>query len=187
MASGRLVGGLILAIVLGLLFPAWANAPTSAVVATPPQPLWYELSAAQQTILAPLKKDWDDMEAYRRKTWLGISARYPHMSPPEQKRMQRRMREWARMTPEQRKKVRDQYKEFKQLNPAQKQAVKQKWKAYAQLSDEEKERLKEGKRPPQPFILFPEIWIPPGIEEPSPPPPSPSHEPANPFNPSFGG
>lgn len=168
MAQGRFFG---IAFFVALLFAiapipaALANAPTSAVLATPPQPTWQQLSAEQREILAPLRRDWDEMENFRRKKWLGIAGRYPQMKVEEQQRMQERMREWVRMPPEQRRQVRDSYKEFQQLPASQKQAVKQKWDAYSNLSEEDKIRLKEGKRPlPKPTADIPELFIPPAAE-----------------------
>src|SRR5689334_16196231 len=96
----RFVGGVVLC--LALATPAWADTPTSAVIGTPPQPAWSSLSTDQRTVLAPLSKEWDNMENFRKKKWLGIAERYAKMTPDEQQRVQKRMRDWATMTPEQR-------------------------------------------------------------------------------------
>jgi hypothetical protein len=40
------------------------------------QPSWSELNPDQKRILAPLSGDWDKMEGFRRKKWLGIAQRY---------------------------------------------------------------------------------------------------------------
>jgi hypothetical protein len=117
--------------------------PTSAIIGTPPQPEWIQLSPQQRDILAPLARDWDSMENIRKKKWLGIADRYPNMKQDEQQRMQYRMREWANLTPDQRTKVRSSYKDFNQLPPEQKQLVKQKWNAYTSLPPEEQQRLRE--------------------------------------------
>lgn len=138
----------ISAVILGLVLaaPLAAQPPTTAVIGTPPQPGWSLLSAQQKATLAPLARDWDDLDNIRRKKWLGIAERYPRMNPEEQRRMQDRMREWASLTPEQRAKARDSYKEFNQLPLEQKQAVKQKWEAYSSLPPEEQQRIRqEGK------------------------------------------
>lgn len=103
------------------------------------------MSTEQKIILAPLAKDWDQMENIRRKKWIGIAERFPKMSADEQKRVQQRMREWAALSPEQRAKVRDSYKEFNQLPAEKKQVLKQKWETYSNLPEEEKQRIKQGK------------------------------------------
>lgn len=139
----RLVGGI--ALCAALLGPAAANPPTTAIIGTPPQPSWSQLTPEQRTTLAPLGKEWDNLENVRRKKWLLIAERFPKMKPEEQRRVQERMREWALMTPEQRTKVRDGYKEFNLLPPEQKQVVKQKWETYSNLPEEEKTRIKQGK------------------------------------------
>lgn len=141
MAYRRFTGRLIFGLALSAC--AFATPPTTAIIGTPPQPAWYQLSTQQQTTLAPLAKDWNEMESIRRKKWLAIAERYPLMKPDEQARMQERMREWARLTPDQRSKVRDSYKGFSQLPAEQKQTVKQKWEAYSNLSEEEKQRIRE--------------------------------------------
>lgn len=129
---------------VSLSLAAAAEPPATAIIGTPPQPTWAQLSTQQKSTLSPLAKDWDAMENIRRKKWLGIAERYPTMKPDEQQRMQDRMREWARLSPAERSKVRDTYKDFKQLPPEQKQVVKQKWEAYSNLPPEERQRLRES-------------------------------------------
>ncbi len=145
MARTRL--GLVLAVIL------WLAAPLShAAIAPPlPQPSWKELSAEQQRVLAPLAGEWNQMEGFRRKKWLGIAQRYSSLTPDEQTRVQRRMTAWAKLTPDERKRARDQYKSLKTAPPEQKQAVKQKWEEYKELPESEKTRLKaEAARKPTP-------------------------------------
>lgn len=144
----RLLGGIALCVCLAM--PVWADAPTTTVIGTPPQPTWNQLTPQERTTLAPLGSEWDKMENYRRKKWLGIAERFSRMTPEEQRRIQERMREWALMTPEQRSKVRDIYKEFKQLPPEKKQAVKEKWETYSKLPEEEKAKLKQAKTAAKP-------------------------------------
>lgn len=149
----RLIAGLTLS--LALSGAAVAQAPTTAIIGTPPQPGWSLLSTQQKIILAPLVKDWDEMENIRRKKWLGIAERFPKMSPAEQQKIQERMHEWASLTPAQRAKARDSYKEFNQLTPEKKQALKQKWEAYSNLSEEEKQQVKQTKKLPPPITAQP--------------------------------
>lgn len=141
MVKRRLVGGVILCLTLAT--HATAEAPTTVVIGTPPQPSWSMLTPQQKTTLTPLSANWDKMDNIARKKWLGIAERYPVMKPDEQQRMQERMREWSSLTPEQRAKVRTTYKDFNQLPAAQKQLVKQKWEAYSSLPTEEKQRVRE--------------------------------------------
>lgn len=136
MARTRL--GFIFAVALWLL----AQASHAAIVPPLPQPSWKQLSTEQQRILAPLSGEWDKMEGFRRKKWLGIAQRYQSLSPDEQTRMQRRMTAWAKLTPEERKHARDQYLSLQKASPEKKESVKQKWEQYKELPEAEKARLK---------------------------------------------
>lgn len=142
MAIRRLAGGVILTLALSIANAA-AEPPTTAVIGTPPQPSWQQLTPQQKTALAPLAKEWDKLENIRKRKWLGIAERYPGMSADQQARMQERMREWATLTPEQRSKARDTYKDFTQLPAEQKRVVREKWEAYSNLPSDEKQRVRE--------------------------------------------
>lgn len=118
-----------LALCLTLACPVRAEPPASALIATPPQPSWTQLTGEQRSILAPLAGEWDRMEHFRRKKWLGIALRYPALTPDTQQRLQQRMRTWATMTPEQRQRARDGYREFSQLPPEKRRALREQWDA----------------------------------------------------------
>jgi hypothetical protein len=124
----------------------WAANPVAApatVVAIPPQPKWNELPFQQQSVLAPLASDWDKMENYRRKKWLGIAQRFATMTPDERQRVQAQMYEWAKLSPQQRQAARIKYQTVTQLPPEKKQELKQQWEAYSSLPEEERRRLQE--------------------------------------------
>lgn len=127
---------------------AWAAPSSPVLMATPPQPLWHELTIAQKIILAPLCDDWDAMEAYRQKTWLSIASRFPEMTPLEQRRVQAQMHTWSKLSTEEQVAVREIYRKTAQMPAAQRKQLRQQWEAYSSLSKEEKEKLKEtaGKR-----------------------------------------
>ena len=139
----------------GLIFAValWLATPLSHAVITPPlpQPSWAELNTEQKRVLAPLAGDWDKMDGFRRKKWLGIAQRYPSLSPDEQARMQRRMTEWAKLTPDERKRAREKYQSLQKASPEKKEAVKLKWEEYKELPESEKNRLTvEAARKPTP-------------------------------------
>lgn len=139
--------GLILAVAL------WLASPFGhAGIALPlSQPSWTELTPEQKAILAPLSSEWDKMEGFRRKKWLGIAQRYQTLTPDEQGRMQRRMTDWAKLTPEERKRARDKYKALQKDTPEKKEAVKLKWQEYKELPESERSRLKaEASKKPTP-------------------------------------
>ena len=101
-------------------------------------PPWASLTPFQQSALAPLKKDWQVIDAPRKQKWLEIAARLPSMPPEERQRIQERMTEWARMTPEQRGRARLQFQEARQISPQERQA---RWDAYLALPVEERRAL----------------------------------------------
>lgn len=129
------------AIVWALVAGLWSG-PACADLPRFEQPGWTALTPEQKTILAPLEKEWGQMDAFRRKKWIGIAQRFPDMTALEQASMQRNMREWARLAPEERKTAREKYKSLKRISPEERQVVKQKWEEYSTLTDEEKERLR---------------------------------------------
>lgn len=137
--------GLILAIALLLA------SPLGHAVIVPPlsQPSWSELNAEQQRVLAPLASEWNKMDGFKRKKWLGIAQRYKSLSADEQARIQRRMTDWAKLTPDERKRARDKYKSLQKAPPERKEEVKLKWEEYKELPESEKVRLKAeaGKNP----------------------------------------
>jgi hypothetical protein len=114
------------------------------------QPGWVQLTQQQRQILAPLAAEWDDMEAYRRKQWLGIADRYPSLPPAEQQRVQQRMRDWARLAPEERRQAREKYKTLKNVDPEQRESLRQNWEDYKALPEAERRRLQNEavRRPP---------------------------------------
>ncbi|MFA6313718.1 MAG: DUF3106 domain-containing protein [Sterolibacterium sp.] len=137
---------LVLVLALALVNPADA-----AIIPPLKQPKWVELSPQQREVLAPLSGEWDKLESYRRKKWLGIAQRYPTLSVEEQQRLQRRMKAWISLSPEDRKRAREQYKTLQKAPPEQRQTVKQRWQEYESLPDAEKQRLQQdAKQKPQP-------------------------------------
>jgi hypothetical protein len=118
--------------------------PVSAIEFSPlRQPTWQELSPQQRETLAPLASDWDKMDDSRRKKWIGIAARYPHLTSDEQARVQTQMRGWSSLTPQQKQVVREKYKALKQAPADKQQALREQWERYQQLPPEERQRLQE--------------------------------------------
>jgi hypothetical protein len=118
-----------------------------AVHAAEASPSWRQLSPTQQHILSPLQADWHEFDHDRKKKWLDIAARYPAMSPEQQKILQRRMNEWAHLSPEKRRLARET---FLSTGKAPLQSRREAWEAYKQLPEAERERLKEEAKHPKP-------------------------------------
>ena len=141
-----------------LTITGWAATPSPSLIATTPQPMWSELTVPQKIILAPLSDDWDSMESYRQKKWLGIVNRFSAMTPEEQRRVQGQMQEWGKLTSEQRQLARENFKTVNQLPVEKKQELKQKWEEYSSLPEDEKEKLKlqaASKPPAKPGLPLP--------------------------------
>ncbi len=122
----------------------WLASPLGRADIVPPlpQPSWAELSPEQKQILNPLASEWNKMDGFRRKKWLGIAQNYRSMNADEKTRMQRRMTDWAELTPDERKRAREKYKSLQKSPQASKDAVKLKWQEYKELPESEKKRLK---------------------------------------------
>lgn len=134
-----------LAIAAGVSVSLVLANPAGAIDLSPlQQPNWAELTPQQREVLMPLSGEWDKLETYRRKKWLGIAQRYPSMTTEEQQRVQHNMRAWIKLTPAQRQQARERFKEsLQKTSPEHRQAIKQKWQEYSKLPDAEKERLRK--------------------------------------------
>ena len=131
---------------LALALPA----PASATIVMPAisQPNWAELSAKQREILMPLSGEWDQLESFRRKKWLGIVQRYPAMTPNEQQHVQHRMKAWIGLSSAERRQAREGFKTLQKTPPESREVIKQRWQEYKKLPDDEKERLRKlGPKP----------------------------------------
>jgi Protein of unknown function (DUF3106) len=105
---------------------------------------WAALTPAQRQALAPLERDWPQIDSQRKAKWLEVAARFPSMPAEERGRLQERMTQWSRMTPAERSRARLQFQETRQLQPSDKQAQ---WQAYQALSDEQRQSLAQRAKP----------------------------------------
>ena len=127
-------------LVAALLF---ATAVAWPVMAAPPPPVdqpptWQSLNAAQQSVLAPLRRDWSTIDATRKQKWLELAGRFSAMPEAERQRIQARMTAWARMTPDERGRARLQFQESRQFSAEERQS---RWEAYQALPDDERKAL----------------------------------------------
>ena len=109
-----------------------------------PEAAWSTLTPEQQSILLPLRQEWDKLEPERRKHWINLAGRYPNLPPERQQRIQQRMQEWVALTPEQRAQAIERYKRMKQLPPEKHQQLHQRWREYQELPEEQRRKLREG-------------------------------------------
>jgi hypothetical protein len=83
-------------------------------------PSWDSLSPSEKQFLAPIRPDWDNLDAQRKAKWRGIAQRYPSMTSEQQQRVQQQMGAWAQLTPAERAIAREQYKSLRSLPPEKK-------------------------------------------------------------------
>ena len=105
-------------------------------------PIWNDLTAEEQLVLAPLERDWDRLDSQRRRKWLGIAQRYPTMSADEKSKIDRRMQPWASLSADQRRIARERYKKLEQLPSAKRDELRTQWEAYSRLPEDERARLR---------------------------------------------
>lgn len=128
---------LVLAVCLAATGWVWAATPDGSAT-------WAQLTPAQKQALAPLERDWSQIDAPRRAKWLVVASRFPTLPADERARLQARMTDWARMTPAERSRARLQFQEAQQVSPTDRQA---KWQAYQALPEAERQALKQSAKP----------------------------------------
>ena len=67
------------------------------------QPLWSDLTPVQQQVLAPFSEQWNGLPVTEKQAWADLARRFPKMKADEQKRVEKRIAEWAALTPDQRR------------------------------------------------------------------------------------
>lgn len=60
---------------------------------------WRELTPTQREVLAPLARQWGQMDDTAREKWLNVADRYKGLSPAEQRRVRERMAQWSNLPP----------------------------------------------------------------------------------------
>ncbi len=103
------------------------------------QPLWSDLSPAQQAVLEPFEAQWNGWSAAEKRSWVKLADRVPEMSPAARERADERIREWAALSPEQRRLARQNYRLAKRLAPDERQAQ---WERYREMTPEQRSVLR---------------------------------------------
>ncbi|MBS7807599.1 DUF3106 domain-containing protein [Variovorax sp. PCZ-1] len=109
------------------------------------QPLWKDLSQAEQAALRPLAANWDAMAVGQKRKWQTVAKDFDKLPAAQQSKMHARMTEWTALSPQQRADARINFAQNRELTdgltPEQR---KVQWQAYQQLSPEEKRKLAES-------------------------------------------
>ncbi len=107
------------------------------------EPLWIDLTAAQQGALAPFAPEWNTWSAAEKKSWVSLADRLGKMTPERRKMAENRIVEWANLTPAQRQMARENYRLAKERS-AQERVVE--WRNYQSLTEEQQEVLRRAGR-----------------------------------------
>ncbi len=105
------------------------------------EPLWVDLTRAQQSALAPFAPEWNTWPMTEKKSWVALADKLPAMSPDRREKAQRRILEWANLSPEQRRLARANYRLAKE-RPAPQRV--EEWHGYQSLTQEQREVLRRA-------------------------------------------
>jgi hypothetical protein len=102
------------------------------------QPLWSDLSAAQRRVLEPFESQWNGLPISEKRAWAELASRFPKMKADEQKRVEKRVEEWAALTPEQRRLARANYRLAQQVA---RENLLAEWENYQSMTPEQRSVL----------------------------------------------
>ena len=102
------------------------------------QPLWSELGDIERRVLEPFASQWNALPSSEKRAWADLARRFPKMKPEVQKRVQKRITEWAALTPQQRAVARENYRLAQQ---APVQSVAAEWESYQTMTPEQRSVL----------------------------------------------
>lgn len=105
------------------------------------EPLWVDLTSAQQQALAPFAPEWNTWPTAEKKSWVALADKLPAMSPDRQEKALRRILEWANLSPEQRRVARANYRLAKE-RPARQRV--EEWQSYQSMTQEQREILRKA-------------------------------------------
>ena len=84
----------------------------------------------ERMILEQLAKYWDRMDPAKKQKWIGITKRYPNMTPLEQQLIQKDILDLDSLTSKQKKEARKIYQKIKNMPLEKKLEIKKKWKKF---------------------------------------------------------
>src|SRR5690606_21119509 len=105
------------------------------------EPLWMDLTLAQQAALAPFAPEWNTWPTAEKKAWVTLADKLPRMSAERRVKAQRRILEWANLSPEQRTTARANFRLAKELSAKEKA---QEWRNYQSMTREQREVLRRA-------------------------------------------
>ncbi len=139
---------LLLSVVLHAQQPQNGAAVPQAAVQNAPAPApagplaWSSLSSAQQEVLAPLKKNWEQLPPDAQQRMQRGASRWTQMTPEQRGNTQQRFQKWNALTPEQRGQIRERYQRFGTLPPQQQRRLRQTYQRFSALPPEQRQKLR---------------------------------------------
>ncbi len=113
--------------------------PISPLPLVVPTPAWTELSAEQQSALAPLAPYWSQLSPQRKRKWLALSSHFNQLPEEDKAKLHDRMTDWVQLSAQQRNQARLNFNAAPKLSNDEKLA---RWQAYQSLSEEDREKFK---------------------------------------------
>ncbi|KQV60360.1 hypothetical protein ASC95_02530 [Pelomonas sp. Root1217] len=120
--------------------PRSPTKPVAPAALSVPPATWSGLTPKQQTLLAPLEREWSEISDTQRSKWLSATPTLATMSGEEIKRVHDRIRDWTFLSGSERLNARISFQVTRQLTPEQRQA---RWEAYQALPADERKALAE--------------------------------------------
>ncbi len=105
------------------------------------EPLWMDLTAAQQRALAPFAPEWNTWPTAEKKSWVALADKLPAMAPDLRAKAQQRIVEWANLSPAQRRLARQNYRLAKERS-AQERVVE--WQNYQSMTQDQQTVLRHA-------------------------------------------
>jgi hypothetical protein len=102
------------------------------------QPLWSDLTPVQQQVLAPFSEQWNGLPVTEKQAWSDLARRFPKMKADEQKRVEKRIAEWAALTPDQRRLARANYRLAQKVG---RENLLAEWENYQSMTPEQRSVL----------------------------------------------
>lgn len=105
------------------------------------QPLWTELTPAQQTALAAFADQWNTWPAAEKRSWVALADSLPKMDAAKRQKAFQRIAEWAGMSAEERRTARANYRLAKERSPDTRVSE---WERYRSMTQEQRTVLRQA-------------------------------------------
>lgn len=116
--------------------PAWGESNSPGIP-------WGDLSSAEQRVLAPLQKSWDQLPAERQHRMQKGANRWTGMTTQQRQQAQQRLQQWNRLDSQQKDRIRGRFNQFNRLSKEKRQALRQKRQWFKNLPSAQRQVLRK--------------------------------------------